>query len=83
MNDEKSKSVIDVVDKAVSRFVGVVVLNCGNDGNGRILYDAGCLLKSIIRDRAYLLIDERVDIATAVNASGVVVSDQGQLLIFF
>ncbi|KAJ0882462.1 putative dynamin GTPase [Helianthus annuus] len=70
------KMVLDVVDQAVSGVVGVVVLNCG-DGNGRVLYDAACLLKSVVRDRAYLLVSERVDVATAVNASGVVVSDQG------
>ncbi|KAK9067624.1 hypothetical protein SSX86_011735 [Deinandra increscens subsp. villosa] len=74
LGDEKL--ILDVVDQAVSGVVGVVVLNCG-DGSGRVLYDAACLLKSVIRDRAYLLISERVDIATAVNASGVVVSDQG------
>lgn len=74
--DDEGKVVLDVVDQAVSGLVGVVVLNCG-DGSGRILYDAACLLKSVIRDRAYLLIAERVDIAAAVNASGVVVSDQG------
>ncbi|KAI7755491.1 hypothetical protein M8C21_031665 [Ambrosia artemisiifolia] len=68
--------VLDVVDQAVSWVVGVVVLECG-DGNGRVLYDAACLLKSVVRDRAYLLVCERVDVATAVNASGVVVSDQG------
>ncbi|KAI3760094.1 hypothetical protein L1987_50484 [Smallanthus sonchifolius] len=80
MNPEEvldgGKLVVDAVDQAVSGVVGVVVLNCG-DGSGRVLYDAACLLKSVIRDRAYLLISERVDIATAVNASGVVVSDQG------
>lgn len=70
------KLVLDVIDDAVSGRVGIVVLNCG-EGNGRNLYDAACLLKSVIRDRAYLLIAERVDIAAAVNASGVVVSDQG------
>ncbi|CAH1447406.1 unnamed protein product [Lactuca virosa] len=73
---DDGKLVLDAVDQAVSGLVGVVVLNCG-DGSGRNLYDAACLLKSVIRDRAYFLIAERVDIATAVNASGVVVSDQG------
>ncbi|KVH94393.1 Aldolase-type TIM barrel [Cynara cardunculus var. scolymus] len=68
--------VVEVVDEAVSGLVGIVVLNSG-EGSGRNLYDAACLLKSVIRDRAYLLIAERVDISTAVNASGVVVSDQG------
>lgn len=70
------KAVIDVIDNAVSDRVGIVVLT-GVEGSGKRLYEAACLLKSVIRDRAYLLIDERVDIAAAVNASGVVLSDQG------
>ncbi|KDP21464.1 hypothetical protein JCGZ_21935 [Jatropha curcas] len=68
--------VLDFIDKAVVKWVGIVVLNCG-DGSGKALYEAACLLKSVIRDRAYLLIGERVDVAAAVNASGVVLSDQG------
>ncbi|CAN1729173.1 Probable transmembrane GTPase FZO-like, chloroplastic, partial [Linum perenne] len=67
---------LDLIDRAVSRWAGIVVLN-GDDGGGKSLYEAACLLKSVVRDRAYLLIAERVDIASAVNASGVVVSDQG------
>ncbi|KAJ9171956.1 hypothetical protein P3X46_015250 [Hevea brasiliensis] len=67
---------LDFIDKAVSKWVGIVVLN-GVDGSGKTLYEAACLLKSVVRDRAYLLIGERVDIAAAVNASGVVLSDQG------
>ncbi|CAI0400729.1 unnamed protein product [Linum tenue] len=67
---------LDLIDRAVSRWVGIVVLDAG-DGGGKTLYEAACLLKSVVRDRAYLLIAERVDIASAVNASGVVVSDQG------
>lgn len=53
----------------------------GGVGTGGRLYEAACLLKSVIRDRAYFMVSERVDIAAAVNASGVVLSDQG--LIFF
>ncbi|KAL8167711.1 hypothetical protein V2J09_009210 [Rumex salicifolius] len=72
-------SVLDVVDGAVSKWVGIVVLEEGGDGTGGggKLYKAACLLKSVIKDRAYLLISERVDIASAINASGVVLSDQG------
>ncbi|CAA0828108.1 FZO-like [Striga hermonthica] len=70
------KSLLDVIDGAVSGRVGIVVLT-GGEGSGKKLYEAACLLKSVIRDRAYLLIDERVDIAAAVNASGVLLSDQG------
>ncbi|KAL1547250.1 putative transmembrane GTPase FZO-like, chloroplastic [Salvia divinorum] len=70
------KAVIDLVDDAVSDRVGIVVLT-GGEGSGKRLYEAACLLKSVIGDRAYLLIDERVDIAAAVGANGVVLSDQG------
>ncbi|KAL3647885.1 hypothetical protein CASFOL_008853 [Castilleja foliolosa] len=70
------KAVLDVIDGAVSDRVGIVVLT-GGEGSGKQLYEAACLLKSVIRDRAYLLIDERIDIAAAVNASGVLLSDEG------
>lgn len=73
-NDEKA--VLDVIDEAVSGRVGIVLLT-GGEGSGKKLYEAARLLKSVIKDRAYLLIDERVDIAAAVNASGVLLSDQG------
>ncbi|GAB2262601.1 hypothetical protein Droror1_Dr00003598 [Drosera rotundifolia] len=69
-------AVLDVVDEAVAMEVKIVVVSGGDSTGGR-LYQAACLLKSVIRDRAYLLIEERVDIAAAVNANGVVVSDQG------
>ncbi|KAB5557434.1 hypothetical protein DKX38_008343 [Salix brachista] len=70
---------LGLIDKAVSKSVGIVVLNgsIGGGGSGKSLYEAACLVKSVVRDRAYLLIGERVDIATAVDASGVVLSDQG------
>lgn len=71
--------VLDLLDKAVANLVvGIVVLS-GSGASGGRLYEAACLLKSVIRDRAYLLIDDRVDIAAAVNASGVLLSDQGHL----
>ncbi|XP_042007040.1 probable transmembrane GTPase FZO-like, chloroplastic [Salvia splendens] len=74
--DRDEKAVIDLVDDAVSDRVGIVVL-AGGAGSGKKLYEAACLLKSVIGDRAYLLIDDRVDIAAAVGANGVVLSDQG------
>ncbi|CAH9081216.1 unnamed protein product [Cuscuta europaea] len=70
------KTVLDEVDQAVSSLVGIVLLTGGGMTGGK-LYDAACLLKSVIRERAYLLVDERVDIAAAVNASGVLLSDHG------
>ncbi|KAM7253750.1 hypothetical protein ACFE04_031432 [Oxalis oulophora] len=76
------KVAMDTIDQAVAaKWIGIVVLNAGDkdnqsSGGGRI-YESACLLKSVIKDRAYLLIVERVDIAAAVAASGVVLSDQG------
>ncbi|KAG7036365.1 putative transmembrane GTPase FZO-like, chloroplastic [Cucurbita argyrosperma subsp. argyrosperma] len=67
---------LDLIDRSLSKWVGMVVLNSGEGGGGK-LYEAACKLKSVVGDRAYFLIAERVDIATAVNASGVVLSDQG------
>ncbi|XP_050363096.1 probable transmembrane GTPase FZO-like, chloroplastic [Argentina anserina] len=68
--------VLALVDKAVSKWVGILVLD-GRQANGGRLYDAACKLKSLVKDRAYLLISERVDIAAAANASGILLSDQG------
>ena len=74
--------VLGVVNRAVSKWAGIVVLNGGEATGGRI-YEAACKLKSVLRDRAYLLVAERVDIAAAANASGVVLSDQGLFFFFF
>ncbi|KAK3001156.1 LOW QUALITY PROTEIN: hypothetical protein RJ639_021752 [Escallonia herrerae] len=73
----EDKSALNAVDDAVSKWVGIVVLNGGEGSGGGKLYEAARLLKSVIRDRAYLMVTERVDIAAAVNACGVVLSDQG------
>ncbi|XP_031500207.1 probable transmembrane GTPase FZO-like, chloroplastic [Nymphaea colorata] len=68
-----------LLDFAISRSVGIVWLeDRANDGSaGGRLYEAACILKALIRDRAFLLVAERVDIAAAVGASGVILSDQG------
>ncbi|RAL39155.1 hypothetical protein DM860_015691 [Cuscuta australis] len=70
------ETALDKIDNEVSSRVGIVLLSGCGMTDGR-LYEAACLLKSVIRERAYLLVDERVDIAAAVNASGVLLSDQG------
>lgn len=79
LRDEK---VIDEIDQAISGRVDVVVLSDDGASGGK-LYEAACLLKSLIKGRAYLLIDGRVDIAAAVSASGVLLSDQGCVLQHF
>ncbi|XP_061358136.1 probable transmembrane GTPase FZO-like, chloroplastic isoform X2 [Gastrolobium bilobum] len=67
---------LDLINKAVSKWVGIVVLT-STEASGGKLYEAACLLKSLVQDRAYLLVSERVDIAAAAGASGVLLSDQG------
>ncbi|WOG83692.1 hypothetical protein DCAR_0102869 [Daucus carota subsp. sativus] len=75
---QDNRDVLSLIDDAVSKnWIGIVVLNDGGDASGGKMYEAACLLKSFIGGRAYLLLSERVDIAAAVNASGVLLSDQG------
>ncbi|KAK3138879.1 hypothetical protein QOZ80_5AG0374620 [Eleusine coracana subsp. coracana] len=66
----------DEVAAAVARGVGIVVLEAGEESGGRA-YEAALALKAVVGDRAYLLISERVDVASAVGASGVVLADEG------
>uniref|UniRef100_A0A0E0DR34 G domain-containing protein n=1 Tax=Oryza meridionalis TaxID=40149 RepID=A0A0E0DR34_9ORYZ len=66
----------DAVVAAVARGVGIVVLEAGEEGGGRV-YEAALSLKASVGDRAYLLVAERVDVASAVGASGVVLADDG------
>lgn len=68
---------LDLVDRALAKSVQIVVIDGGATAGK--LYEAACLLKSLVKGRAYLLIAERVDIATAVGASGVALSDEGKL----
>ncbi|KAJ4843024.1 hypothetical protein Tsubulata_045568 [Turnera subulata] len=75
LSREDGEEALDLVDGAVAGSAGIVVLD--GSGAGKRLYEAACLLKSVVKDRAFLLVSERVDIASAVNASGVVLSDQG------
>lgn len=67
---------LDLVDRALAKSIQIVVLDGGVTAGK--LYEAACLLKSLVKGRAYLLIAERVDIATAVGASGVALSDDGK-----
>ncbi|CAN6328401.1 unnamed protein product [Urochloa humidicola] len=66
----------DEVAAAVARGAGIVVLEAGDEGGGRA-YQAAVALRAAVGDRAYLLIAERVDVAAAVGASGVVLADDG------
>lgn len=77
--DALDDAVLSLVDRAVSKSVGIVLLD-GDDASGGEVYEAACRLKSLVRNRAYLLVSERVDIAAAANASGVLLSDRGLFL---
>lgn len=66
----------DEVAAAITRGVGIVVLEAGDESGGRA-YEAALALKTTVGDRAYLLIAERVDVASAVGASGVALADEG------
>ncbi|KAJ1262723.1 hypothetical protein BS78_09G131700 [Paspalum vaginatum] len=66
----------DEVAAAVARGVGIVMLEAGDEGGGRA-YEAARSLRAVVGDRAYLLVAERVDVASAVGASGVVLADDG------
>ncbi|OIV91325.1 hypothetical protein TanjilG_01943 [Lupinus angustifolius] len=68
---------LNLINKAVSKWVGIVVLNSSSDGGGGRLYEAASLLKSVVGDRAYFMVSDRVDIAAAAQANGVLLSDQG------
>ena len=50
-----SPKALDLVDKAIAKWVRVVVLT-GDENSGGKLYEATRLLKSMVGDRAYMLI---------------------------
>lgn len=79
LNEAQSVRVLKVIDSAVSMsedgFFTMVFLDAGESGGGQ-LYEAACVLKALLRSRAHLLVADRVDIAAASGATGVVLSDQ-------
>jgi Thiamine monophosphate synthase len=63
------------LSEAISSGLNLVLLSArGDDGP---LYDAALKLKEQLRDRVQLLIRDRVDIALAVGAGGVLLSSTG------
>ncbi|KAG0591753.1 hypothetical protein KC19_1G199300 [Ceratodon purpureus] len=79
MLSEEKNVLLEEVSAAVAGGVTMIILEDGGDGGlgGAKLYDAGCMLKTMLRGRAELLIAERVDIAAASGADGVLLSDEG------
>jgi len=76
---EEKNALLEEVSAAVTAGVTMILLEADGDGGlgGAKLYDAGCMLKTILRGRAKLLVAERVDIAAASGADGVILSDEG------
>lgn len=78
-----AKEFLDMVDSAIAGGFTMVILESrggagGDEGSGGArLYEAARLLKATLRGRAELLVAERVDIAAAAGASGVLLSDEG------
>ncbi|KAJ8637491.1 hypothetical protein MRB53_011758 [Persea americana] len=72
----RSEDALDAIDVAVSNWAGIVLLDAGEGSGGR-LYEAAHALKLVIGEMTYLLIRERVQVAAAIGASGVVLSDRG------
>lgn len=79
LNEGQSASILKVIDSAVlmskDGFFTMVFLDASESGGGQ-LYEAALVLKTLLRSRAHLLVAERVDIAAAAGATGVVLSDE-------
>lgn len=77
--EETKNTVLEEINTAVTGGATMIILEAGGDGGfgSAKLYDAGCMLKTMLRGRAELLVAERVDIAAASGADGVLLSDEG------
>lgn len=70
-----SEQLLADINDAVTAGATAVILD-GND-NAAALYEAAVKLKELLRERAALLLLDRLDIAAAVGAEGVVLSPTG------
>ncbi len=66
----------EVVDRAVNHGVRMVQLR-EKDLSAHDLYELGLRLKNVIDDRATLIVNDRMDIALALNADGVHLPEDG------
>lgn len=66
------------LDAAIQAGLTGVVLRNNDDGDAATLYDAALALKQALRGRVPLLVVDRTDIASAAEATGVVLSDKGR-----
>ncbi|WIA16861.1 hypothetical protein OEZ85_013792 [Tetradesmus obliquus] len=75
LDAELAPQLLDQVNDAVTAGATAVVLD-GSD-SAAALYEAAVKLKELLRERAALLLLDRLDIAAAVGAEGVVLSPTG------
>ncbi len=71
-----SDDVCEAINAAVTAGATAIVLGDAR-ASAAALYEAAVKLKELLRDRAALLLVDRTDIATAVKAEGVLLSDAG------
>jgi len=72
----EGRSLIDVVDQAVSGGVNLVQLR-ERDLATSLLYHLGVEVRKITEGRALLLVNDRVDVAIACGADGVQLGEEG------
>ena len=84
----ESKEFGVMIDSLVSSGFTMVILQSQGEGNedtgsggGARLFEAARLLKNLLRGRATLLVEERVDIASATGVDGVLLSDEGKFFL--
>lgn len=77
LDSSESAQLLAQINEAVTAGATAVVLD-GSD-NAAVLYEAAVKLKELLRERAALLLMDRLDIAAAVGAEGVVLSPTGVL----
>ncbi|KAG2490542.1 hypothetical protein HYH03_010936 [Edaphochlamys debaryana] len=67
---------IDAIGQALQGGCNMVVLS-DSASNAAAMYDAALRVQEVIRGRAQLLLVDRTDIALAISAQGVLLTDQG------
>ncbi|MDE2718411.1 MAG: thiamine phosphate synthase [Chloroflexota bacterium] len=72
----RGRDLEEVVDQAVIHGVGMVQLREKDMPPGD-LYDLGARVKEAIAGRAHLIINDRIDVALALNADGVQLPEDG------
>mmetsp|Transcript_35342 Transcript_35342/g.89478 ORF Transcript_35342/g.89478 Transcript_35342/m.89478 type:complete len:1026 (-) Transcript_35342:222-3299(-) len=72
-----SSGMADAISKAIGSGATAVVLTEARGAGGSALYEAAVKLKELLRGRAALLVVDRMDIAQAADADGVLLTSQG------